>query len=202
MTGPGLVGCDAKLPEIIDGAQTAHTMIGNRWLTHTGHTNWSYFDNFGRWGKAYLDRAATADYFQFPNPPDVAGYYFAFVDGRGVPLDASVAKAYTLRFTPDQIPQAERFWSLTAYLPESITLVPNQASKYVVASYTPGLQRDPDGSITIYMQPDPPTTVPTANWLPVPNGGFNVTLRVYGPTGNTTPGTYEPPAIKPTGHQF
>ena len=46
-----------------------------------------------------------------------------------------------LRFPRKQIPEAERFWSLTAYLPGSIELVPNRAKKYLVASCTPGLQK-------------------------------------------------------------
>ena len=45
-----------------------------------------------------------------------------------------------------------------------------------------------------------PAGVPTANWLPVRRGLFNVLLRVYGPTGNTAPDAsppYTPPAIMP-----
>jgi len=43
-------------------------------------------------------------------------------------------------------PEASRFWSLTAYAPEAIELVPNPINKYVVASYT-GAQLNPDGSL-------------------------------------------------------
>jgi hypothetical protein len=32
----------------------------------------------------------------------------------------------------DQIPDAERFWSITAYTPYAIELVPNPANKYAV----------------------------------------------------------------------
>ncbi|MBI5678547.1 MAG: DUF1214 domain-containing protein, partial [Planctomycetes bacterium] len=56
---------------------------------------------------------------------------------------------------------------------------------------------DPDGSITIYVQSNPPITAPIANWLPVPaTGPFNLMLRIYGPTSDSElNGTYIPPAI-------
>ena len=93
------------------------------------------------------------------------------------------------------IPQAERFWSLTAYIPPGITLVPNAAQRYAVAAYTPGLQTNPDGSITIYIQHNPPAQTLMPNWLPVPQGPFSVLLRVYGPQGNTSSSRYVPPGI-------
>lgn len=34
----------------------------------------------------------------------------------------------------------QRFWPLTAYTPVSFELIPNRANKYLVASYTPGLE--------------------------------------------------------------
>jgi len=80
--------------------------------------------------------------------------------------------------------------------------VRNPANKYLVASYTPGLVKNPDGSITIWMAPTRPAAAPMANWLPVPRGQFNIALRVYGPTGNTDPNAsppYTPPAITPIG---
>lgn len=184
---------------IILGAQVGHDQLVDRWLSHTGPNNWIHFDNIGQWGTKYLDRAALTEYIQFGNGPETAGYYNVFVDRKGVPLDASVYPAYILTFPASKVPDAKRFWSLTAYLPESVTLVPNEAEKYLVASYTPGLVTNPDGSISIYIQPERPIGVPEANWLPVPRGPFNLLLRVYGPTGNAAPGTgYEPPPIRAT----
>jgi hypothetical protein len=37
-------------------------------------------------------------------------------------------------------------------------------------------------------------------WLPVPRGPFSLVLRVYGPEGNTSPGSaYIPPKITVSG---
>jgi hypothetical protein len=88
-----------------------------------------------------------------------------------------------------------RFWSLTAYTPEAIELVPNPAHKYAVASYTPDLQLNNDGSLSVYMAQQLPAGVPMANWLPIPAGAFNIMLRVYGPKGSVKDNTYIPPGI-------
>lgn len=190
------------LNRMIQGARDAHAQIIARWMTHTDANRWIHFDNAGEWGTDYLDRAAFNEFIQFGNNAQAAGYYDAFTDGRGIALNGSGNRAYQLTFSKDQIPQAKRFWSLTAYIPPGITLVPNPADKYVVASYTPGLRTNPrDGSITIYIQPSPPADpMLRANWLPVPRGSFSLLLRVYGPTGNTAPGTtYVPPKITTSG---
>jgi hypothetical protein len=184
------------LSEIVNAAHTAHAMILDRWRSHLGPTQWVYFGNMGEWGSAYLDRDASNEYIQYGNDATAARYYDAFTDHNGTPLDGSVFGAYRLKFDANQIPQAQRFWSLTAYIPPGVTLVPNSDNKYVVGSYTPGLHRDRDGSITIYIQPDPPPLPLRPNWLPVPSGPFSLLLRVYGPAGNTANGTYVPPEIK------
>ena len=155
-----------------------------------------FFDDIGAWGTRYADRSATTAYLQYSNTLDTAAYFQAFRDGSGAPLDAS-SHGFVLTFAKRQLPRAKRFWSLTAYLPKSITLVRNRARKYLVASYTSGLRASRDGSISIYMSPSKPAGVPQANWLPVPAGPFNVVLRVYGPKGRAADGTYVPPAIQP-----
>lgn len=189
----------SPIAQIAGGARAAHTLIVNNWLSHVGSTRWVYFGNIGAWGTAYLDRASLAEYVEFGNNASAALYFDAFTDIRGVPLNSSVINTYRLTFTKSELPDAKRFWSLTAYIPPGITLVPNSANKYVVASYTPGLRRNPNGSITIYIQHDPPPGPLMANWLPTPNGPFSLLLRVYGPEGGTSPGRYTPPPIKPYG---
>lgn len=185
------------LTEIIRGAQAAYAAIINRWQSHRGSTNWIHFDNIGHWGTNYLDRAALTEYIQVGNDRTAAYYANAFVDASGLPLDGG-SFAYTIEFTRDQLPQYQRFWSLTAYTPEYIELVPNSLDKYVVASYTPELEIADDGSVTIYVQADPPKRASTANWLPVPEGHFSLLFRVYGPLGSALEGTYVPPKIHRT----
>lgn len=169
------------------------------YVTHLGTYNWIHFTNIGIWtADEDLDRSAITEYIQYGNGIDTAAYYQTFKDGNGNPLDATATKGYVLTFPAGQLPEATRFWSVTAYLPGSITLVPNDANKYVVGSYTPGLQTNADGSVSIYMFPDFPGYIPPANWLPVPRGRFNVMLRDYGPLGSVANNTYVPPSIVAT----
>jgi len=185
------------LAEIIRGAQAAFAAIINRWQSHRGPTNWIHFDNIGHWGTNYLDRAALTEYIQVGNDRTAAYYANAFVDASGLPLDGG-SFGYTIHFTKEQLPQYQRFWSMTAYTPEYIELVQNSQDKYVVASYTPGLEIGEDGSVTIHVQADPPKRASTANWLPVPRGPFSLLFRVYGPLGSALDGTYVPPKIHRT----
>lgn len=181
------------LTEIVRGAQAAYAAIINRWQSHRGPTNWIHFDNVGHWGENYLDRAALTEYIQVGNDRKAAYYANAFVDASGLPLDGG-SFSYTIQFAKDELPEYQRFWSMTAYTPEYIELVPNASDKYVVASYTPGLVTADDGSVTIYVQADQPKTN-AANWLPVPKGHFSLLFRVYGPLGTALAGTYVPPKI-------
>lgn len=184
----------APLTEIIRGAQAAWAAIINRWQSHRGPTNWIHFDNIGNWGTNYLDRAALTEYIQVGNDRKAAYYADAFVDASGLPLDGG-SFAYTIQFAKKDLPEYERFWSMTAYTPEYVELVPNVLNKYVVASYTHGLVTAKDGSVTIYVQADPPESARIANWLPVPKGPFSLLFRVYGPKGKALAGTYVPPKI-------
>lgn len=193
-----LVDSDTKpLTAIVRGAQAAYAAIINRWQSHRGPTNWIHFDNVGHWGANYLDRAALTEYIQVGNDRKAAYYANAFVDASGLPLDGG-SFAYTIQFAKDELPQYSRFWSMTAYTPEYIELVPNSANKYVVASYTPGLVTAEDGLVTIYVQADPPEDARLANWLPVPKSHFSLLFRVYGPEGTALEGTYVPPKIHRT----
>lgn len=179
-----------------NAARAAHASIIANYRQHTIGHNWINFTNMAEWKGAYLDRSSIAEYILYGNNFQAAAYYHTFEDGRGRALDGKRGRVYTLTFSRNQIPAAARFWSLTAYLPGSIELVPNEENKYVVASYTPGLRRNADGSITIYIAKRRPRGVPKANWLPVPAGNFNLMLRDYGPEGSVKAGEYVPPAVK------
>jgi hypothetical protein len=188
-------GHPAQLRSIERAVRDAYRAIVARWMTHVGATHWIHFDNIAAWGTAYLDRAAVTEYLQYSNNAAAAGYWAAFADGAGRQLNGA-RHDYKLTFAANQIPDAKRFWSLTAYVPGTIELVPNPANKYLVARYTPGLVYNADGGVTIYMSPTKPRNAPAANWLPVPRGQFSVYLRAYGPEGNTAPGSgYTPPPV-------
>jgi hypothetical protein len=192
-------GNPVPLARIDAAVRRAYRALVANYTTHTGPTNWVHFTNFAEWGTTpqdFLDRAGESEFCQICNNITAAGYWTAFTDGAGRTLNGA-RHTYTLTFPAGEIPQAKRFWSVTAYLPRTLELVPNRADKYLVASYTPGLVTNPDGSITITMAPTRPAGVPMGNWLPVPHRQFVIAMRAYGPTGNTASPTYAPPAITP-----
>lgn len=185
--------------EFSDGAQAAHELILDRYLTHTDWTptptNWIHFTNIGDWGNQVVERSSITEFIQYANDINAAAYYHVFKDANGNPLDGSNPRGYVLTFPAGQLPEATRFWSVTAYTPEAIELVDNPADKYAVASYTPPQPNKDNGSVSIYMARQLPAGVPIANWLPIPARAFNIMLRVYGPEGNVANNTYVPPGI-------
>ncbi len=197
--------------EFATGARTAHDLIVDEYLNHTGDTNWITYKNIGHWcpnnaddfcpnpdpgSSLAVQRSSITEFIQYANDHEAAAYFHAFKDRDGLPLNGTDPNGYVLTFSPQEIPATSRFWSLTAYTPNSIELVPNSANKYLVASYTPDLQKNVDGSISIYMARQLPRGIPAANWLPIPPGPFNVMLRDYGPLGSVLDGTYVPPGIE------
>lgn len=143
-----------------DGARAAHQAILQNYLTHTDAHNWIDFTNIGKWTSAEaLDRSSITEFLQYGNDFDTAAYYHAFTDGQGKALDGSNPLGYILQIPKSQIPPAERFWSLTAYTPDTVELIRNSADKYEIASYTPGLRYNADGSLTLYMSATQPDSV-------------------------------------------
>lgn len=190
-----LMASGSNLAAMSAGCRAAHALIVNTYLNNTGPTNWITYTNIGRWGTNVLDRAGITEFIQYANDASAARYYHAFKDGSGKALDGGNGRVYVLTFPKGGQPEYQRFWSVTAYTPNAIELIPNVARKYLVASYTPGLQLNSDGSLSIYMSVTQPRGVPAANWLPTRPGPFNVMLRDYGPLGSVADNTYVPPAI-------
>jgi hypothetical protein len=54
---------------------------------------------------------------------------------------------------------------------------------------------NPDGSLDLYFQNDSPGKDNEANWLPAPNGSFNLTMRLYAPKPAAFTGRWNPPPI-------
>ena len=96
------------------------------------------------------------------NDPAEAVYLVNQEDGDGNRLAGD--RRYELRFEHDTLPPVDSCWSLTMYK-EDMNLVPNPANRYAVGDRTAGLQRDPDGAVTISIQAESPGERKEANWL-------------------------------------
>jgi hypothetical protein len=145
--------------------------------------------------RAYATRAAAARLGLFGNHGYEADYELIFTDADGEPLDGT--HAYELRLAEE--PPVSAFWSLTMYNVPKFLLVANPIDRYSIGDRTPDLVKGEDGSLTIYMQADPPGPDREANWLPTPTGQFRPIMRMYGPEAAVLDGSYRLPAIKRVG---
>ena len=59
----------------------------------------------------------------------------------------------------------------------------------------PGLVKNPDGSLTIYVQKDSPGKDKESNWLPAPDGRFYMVMRLYWPKKEALDGKWGPPPV-------
>src|SRR4030095_2717204 len=61
-------------------------------------------------------------------------------------------------------------------------LYANPLNRYLINStMLPGLRRDVDGGVTLYVQHESPGKDKESNWLPAPAGPFKVAMRLYWP---------------------
>jgi hypothetical protein len=62
------------------------------------------------------------------------------------------------------------------------------------------LQVNPDGSLTFYVQSEPPPEAQRPNWLPAPRGeDFSLFMRAYWPKAAALDGSWTPPAVERQG---
>ncbi|WP_396898897.1 DUF1254 domain-containing protein [Mycolicibacterium sp.] len=140
----------------------------------------------------YLYRMAGSVLGIYGNVAQEAMYPVIATDSAGAPLTG--AASYTLRFPPGQLPPVNSFWSITMYkMPQSL-LVANPINRYLINSpMLPDLIHDPDGGITIHVQNQSPGPDKEANWLPAPDGPFQMILRLYWPKEEALNGSWKAP---------
>lgn len=144
-------------------------------------------------GNDYMKRSVAAAMGLYGLSKEEAVYVGDDKDGDHQPLDGS--RRYTLRFERGSLPPASIFWSATVYgLPDRF-LVENPINRYSLGDRS-GMKTAADGSTTIYVQATSPGPDHEANWLPVPaSGGFNIVLRMYGPSAAVQAGQWHMPPI-------
>jgi hypothetical protein len=140
----------------------------------------------------WLKRAAAAKGGIYGNDALEAMYPMTRTDVTGATLDGSKHN-YTLTFAAEQLPPVNAFWSVTMYDGKSQLLIENPINRYLINTpMLPNMQKNPDGSLTLYIQKDSPGADKQANWLPAPNGEIYLVMRLYWPKT-------EAPSILPAG---
>ena len=149
----------------------------------------------------WLKRAAVAQAGIYANDPVEAMYPLTRNDVSGQTLDGSQHN-YTLTFPAGQFPPVNSFWSVTMYDGKTQLLIENPINRYLINSpMLPGMKKNADGSLTLYIQNKSPGADKEANWLPAPNGPVYLVMRLYWPKTEAPSilppgeGSWKPPGI-------
>lgn len=110
----------------------------------------------------------------------------------GKPLNGK--SGYLLHFPADKLPPVDAFWSLTMY-ETNWNLYRNPLDRYAIGDRSPDLVYNEDGSLDIFIQHEQPSTR-VSNWLPAPEGVFQMIFRAYQPRAEFRKGEYMVPALK------
>jgi hypothetical protein len=153
---------------------------------------WEILSNLGRYGTDYLYRAVIARVALGANLAEDAVYPRARVDAAGRPLTGK--DRYVLRFPKGQLPPVNAFWSLTLYNSRQF-FVQNPIDRYALGDRD-RLKFNADGSLTLYLQHESPGPELESNWLPAPQDGFNLILRLYWPKQEALDGKWSPPPVE------
>jgi hypothetical protein len=152
----------------------------------------SVFGDRGFYKGDWLKRAAAAKGGIYGNDAVEAMYPMIRVDAAGETLDGSKHN-YTLTFAAGQLPPVNAFWSVTMYDGKTQLLIENPIGRYLINSpMLPGMKKNPDGSLTLYIQKGSPGKAKESNWLPAPDGPIYLVMRLYWPKD-------QPPSILPAG---
>ena len=135
--------------------------------------------DLGGWGTDYTARAIGDRLGIGGQRASIATYPVTLFDDAKAPLTGS--NRYVVHIPKSSLPiPVKAFWSLTMYDTNSF-FVPNPLNRYLINNRSQ-LMRNPDGSIDIYVQHDPPSNPAQAsNWLPAPasGSGFRLIWRLY-----------------------
>ena len=161
----------------------------------------SLFGDSAFYNGDWLKRAAAAKGGIYGNDSVEAMYPMTRTDAAGKTLDASKYN-YTITFPAGQLPPVNSFWSVTMYDGKSQLLIKNPINRYLINSpMLPEMNKNADGSLTIYIQKDSPGKDKESNWLPTPNDTIYLVMRLYWPKTEAPSilpagaGSWQPPGI-------
>jgi hypothetical protein len=156
--------------------------------------NWSTISNEAAFGTDYFTRTAVAKSNILVNSPNETKYFYQDLDANDGRLNS--ANRYTVTFAKGATPPVNGFWSLSIYN-EHHFFIKNAINRFSVGTKNKDLNFAADGSLTVYVQADPPTDpAQRANWLPAPKGDFSLYVRSYWPRPEITEGSWTPPPVR------
>jgi hypothetical protein len=154
--------------------------------------NWTTVINSAEFGTDYYTRTAVAKSNIFINRPRETRYFYQDLDMRGGRLTGT--GRYTITFK--ETPPVKGFWSITLYNRQHF-FATNALNRFSLGTKSKGLRFEPDGSLVIHVQNEPPTDDKLSNWLPAPPDEFSLYIRVYWPLEEIAEGRWTPPPVVP-----
>lgn len=148
-------------------------------------------ESLGDFGTDYLRRAQVANVALGISHAADAVFPLTATDGEGRRLNG--AHRYRLRFEADGLPPVAALWSLALYDMDQL-FVPNPIDRFALGNRDQ-LELAPDGSLEIAIQHERPDGS-DANWLPAPEGDFNLMLHMYWPDRSVLDGSWTIPPVQ------
>ena len=189
----------SKLPAAIQdsikfiAAWAKNDMIVNGLSESKPVNGWSVNRGLGDYKTNYSYRAGVAFGGLGANLDADAIYPASMTDSDGDPYNGSKHK-YIWHIDAGKEPPANAFWSLTMYDSDGF-LCANPINRFAIGDRN-SLKKNTDGSVDIYIQKDKPAKDKESNWLPAPDGPFNLMLRVYWPKEEMINGNWTAPGVK------
>jgi len=147
----------------------------------------------GNYGTYYNTRAVVAMVGLGANLPADATYPNTRVDAAGQALNGR--HRYRLHFNAGELPPVNAFWSVTAYGADDF-LIDNPLHRHALGDRD-SLVFNPDGSLDLHVQAEPPDGNRKNNWLPVKaDEPFLLNARLYWPKPSALDGTWGMPAVE------
>lgn len=183
---------------IVDEAVKAEAEVIDPFIQwkHNGRpagNGWNRSMHNAEFGVDYFNRTATARSNIFENRPTETQYFYTDDDASGAALDGT--KTYAITFAAGQEPPVNGFWSLTLYN-EHHFFHGNDLGRYSLGTKNTTLQRNADGSLTLYAGAASPGADKETNWLPAPEGPFSLYIRAYWGKEAILDGSWTPPTIE------
>lgn len=153
---------------------------------------WSYNVSEGKWGNKYTKNAASAYNGFSQTASEEIMKYKTTIDINKEKLNGT--QKYKLTLKKAQLPQTKAFWTINV-LQTDKQIFENAKGKYGIGNKSKALKFNKDGSLTIYLQAEPPKGLET-NWVPLPSENFELVFKVYAPGEMVYSGEWAPPAIE------
>lgn len=184
------------LNESVKGAK-AYVVAHQGSFTPVGRlvNGWTLPVSDAGFGTDYARRAYQAYQGLGVLPPQDAVFPVAYEDNMGQQLMGE--NSYQITFAKDQLPPVNGFWSLTMFQLPDVALVETAFRRYSIGQYS-RLKFNPNGSLTLYLQPTYPGRDKESNWLPSGKGNYQVTLKMYWPKKEVLEGRWIPPQVERT----